>query len=93
MIISGPLASGTKTAIAGTALQLTATSQKLVNGIFIQTPSGNTAPIYIGVYGVTTATGFAIAAGATSPLIPVTDPSTIYAISTGGSQSLVWIGS
>ncbi len=91
MQTAGKVTGGVKSAIGGTALQLTATSQKLNNGVYVQAPSGNTQPVYIGPSGVTTGNGFAIAAGVTSPLIQCDDPSTLYAISSG-SQELRWIG-
>lgn len=89
---AGPVAGGAKAAIAGVALQLTTTSAPINKGIVIQALSTNTAPVYVGIAGVTAASGFPIAAGTTSPVIPVNDPSTLYVISTGGSQEVRWIG-
>lgn len=82
---------GAVTGIAGVAVQLTATSQKLVKGVKIQALSGNTAPVYVGPAGVTTMTGFPIAAGVVSEYIAEIDPSNLYLISTGGTQEIRWL--
>lgn len=92
MQTTGPLASGVKTGIGSTAVRLTTTSTPLNSGIYLQALSGNTVPVYIGGLGVTTATGFALAAGAISNLIPVQDAADIYLIAASGSNEVRFIG-
>lgn len=89
---SAPIAGGALAAIGGTALKLTATPLQLNNGIYIEALTGNGQTVYVGIVGVTTATGFPLVAGAISPLIGCVDPSTIFVIAPSGSNEVRWIG-
>ena len=74
----------------GTAQQLTA--NPVVNGVVIAAKSGNTAAIEVGNAGVTTSTGFILAAGASTPVIEVLNTNAIYLVGTSGDTFSV-IGS
>ena len=91
MQTTGPLVTARVTAIAAVAVQVTTTRTPLMTGFYVQAPAGNTAPVNVGIAGVTT-NGFAVAAGTTSPLIPGDDLSAVWLISTGGSQEVRIIG-
>ena len=91
---SGPLTANqtVTTTTLNVAVQLTTNNAPLNRGIYLQCPSTNAGLLYFGVTGVTTANGFGVAAGGTSVLIPVKDPSTIYVISASANQTVNWFG-
>jgi hypothetical protein len=93
MQICGPLISGSNSTInATTPTALTSTFTPVVGGIIIQAPAGNSQIIYLGGSNVTSANGFALAAGGSSPLLHINDVSKLYAISATGTQAVNWIG-
>lgn len=57
------------------------------HGVLVQSIASNVGNVYIGGSGVTTSNGIELIPGA-SIVYPVTDPSTIFAISAAGGQSL-----
>ena len=92
MQTTGPVSHGAKTGINATAQQLTPTPAPLVSGLYLQALATNTATVYVGISGVTVANGYPLAPGVASLLIPVQDASSLFVISTGGSQEVRWIG-
>lgn len=61
-------------------------------GVIIKAHDANTAKVYLGITGVTVATGYELGASQ-SIVIPVDDPSKIYAITTGSQiVSIMWLG-
>lgn len=90
--------SGTNTNIYGnqttsntTAVQLSATSHALSNGLIIQALSTNVASVFIGASAVTTSTGFELQPGqATS--IAVSNQNLPYVIGSNSTDGVCWIG-
>lgn len=76
--------------VGTTAAQIQSTST-VVNRVTVKALAANTAPIYIGVSGVTTATGFELSAGQSVDL-EIANLNQIYAISTVASQAACYIG-
>lgn len=73
------------------AVQFTATSRSLTNGLIIQALSTNTASIFIGDKSVTTANGFELQPGqATS--IAVNNQNLIYVVGSNATDKVCWIG-
>lgn len=82
--VAGQVAVGVAAAAIG--------SNVLVEGVIVQALSTNTATIFVGPSGVTTATGFELQPGqATS--IAVNNTNVIYAISGSAAQKLCYVGS
>lgn len=94
-VVHLPLASaivfGENADVDQTAEQLSATSTALRDGVWVQALSTNSGTLYIGGSGVTTSTGYPLAAGA-SVFVPIDDLSKIYAIGSADNQAVRWIG-
>lgn len=82
---------GQNTDIDASAEPLTATVTPCVSGITVKAMPTNTAKIYVGASGVTTATGYPLSAGE-SVFVPVDDVSKVYAIGGAANQAAAWIG-
>ena len=80
---------GTKTTTTA-AVQLSA--QAVTSGVFFTAPSTNAAAIEIGPVGLTTANGYRLAPGATSPSIPLSNLNQFYLIGANTSDVLTWVG-
>lgn len=84
-----------QTTVGTSAVQLTTNAEVLVKGVLIKAAAANSASIFVGKAGVaaTGATngGLALAAGE-GIFIPVEDASTIWLISTTGSQGVSFLG-
>lgn len=94
--ITEKIVHGAKSAIGATALQLTATSEKLVNGLLLVADPSNTGTIYAGKSGVTAGSadatdGIPLAAG-DALTIEVLDPSIIYLIASTTGQKVYYLG-
>lgn len=87
----GPTDNGAKTGIGDTAVALTDSTDRPSNGVTIFALATNSAPVYVGKAGVTTSTGYPVAAGAASPIIGCVSPSEIYLIAASGAQEVRWI--
>lgn len=93
---NGPWNVGTASAVinigqttsAVTAVQLSASSTIPTNGIIIQALSTNTASVFIGGSGVTTATGFELTSG--SSLTITSNLNTIYVIGSNATDKVCW---
>lgn len=85
---SNPIVSGVKT-VSTSAAALSANTLK--NGIVLTADSSNTGVIYVGGSGVTTATGYPLAAGA-SISYSVTNLNMIYIIGTNTTDVLHFTG-
>lgn len=73
------------------AVQLTASSEALSNGVIVQALSTNTASVFIGGSGVTTATGFELQPGqATS--VAISNLDLLYVIGSDNTDKVTWIG-
>ena len=93
MQTSSPTIGGALAAIGSvTALALSASVDRLNNGVTIRALSTNNAIVYVGPSGVTAANGYPLAAGDSVTVASVT-ASEIYAIAAAGTQELRWIGS
>lgn len=69
----------------GTAVSATGTTA--TRGVMIQANAANAGPVWIGNSNVVVGRGIELAAGACTPVLPVTDPSTLYAVgSTAGCK-------
>lgn len=95
---SGTWTTGSKTATLATgqkvlgtsSTQLTTTSVAVTNGTVVSALAGNAAPIYIGVSGVTSSTGFQLSPGQSIGLVP-TNQNVIYGVSTNGTDGVSWV--
>lgn len=67
----------------GTAISATGTTA--TRGIMIQADAANGGAVWIGDSTVVVGRGLELAAGACTPLLPVTDPSTLHAVGATGS--------
>jgi hypothetical protein len=76
------VATGTSAAITSVA-----TYRSAVQGILVQALSTNTVSLFVGASGVTVLTGIELEAGK-SIMLPITDPTKVYAISGSAAQSL-----
>ena len=86
-------ATGRKSSIGTTAVQITS-STHVSRGVQIIADSTNSVKVYVGISTVTANSadgtdGFPLAAGE-SVVVPVSDPSLIYAIAPSGSSSKVF---
>lgn len=72
----------------GTRVVAAATSAKF--GVRLKAAAGNTEPVFVGGFGVTTSTGYPLAAGEELP-IPVGNATDVYAICASGGQTLAAI--
>ena len=88
---------GSLGSIGATALQLTATSRKLAQGVTVKADAGNAGNfIFVGLIGVTagisapTTDGFKLAAGQEIE-IPIDDPSKIYVIGSTTGLAVSWV--
>jgi hypothetical protein len=70
------------------AVQLSSTSTVPTNGLIIQALSTNTASVFIGGSGVTTATGFELTSG--SSLTIISNLNTIYVIGSNATDKVCW---
>ena len=77
-----------QTTSAVTAVQLSASSTVPTNGLIIQALSTNTASVFIGGSGVTTATGFELTSG--SSLTITSNLNTIYVIGSNATDKVCW---
>lgn len=71
--------------VTGTAAALPSHACGLV---MLKAATANTQPITIGQSGVTAGAGWVLAAGASTPWIPISNVGLIYAIAASGSQTL-----
>ncbi len=77
---TGPMIYGQLGSIGATALQLTANTSPLGNGVLIKSMAANsTNKVYVGLVGVLTTTGYELASGE-SALFAVPDASKLYVI-------------
>ncbi|HVB24113.1 MAG TPA: hypothetical protein VNG51_19400 [Ktedonobacteraceae bacterium] len=74
-----------------TAVQLTATSKALSNGLIVQALAANTAKVYVGDSSVTTSTGFELQAGQACS-IAASNQNLVYVIGSNNTDKLCWIG-
>tara|TARA_B100000519_G_C14079056_1_gene360585 strand:+ start:349 stop:645 length:297 start_codon:yes stop_codon:yes gene_type:complete len=87
---------GSKTSISTTAVKITSTSSYAKRGVQIVATLANTVPVYIGPEGVTAGTsaattdGYPLQAGE-SIVIPVIDPTKIYAITASSTASISFL--
>jgi hypothetical protein len=79
---------GTSTATASPLVQ-PGFGAECYKGITVRAAAGNTDAIYVGMSGVTTTTGFVLAAGATVEIL-VDNPEKVFVVS-ASSQSYSWI--
>ncbi len=85
--VTGPV-SINQLAVGTAAVQVTATPGRLAWGVTIRPLSANTGKIYVGTSsGVTTASGFELAAGE-QHTFHVFDPSTLWLIASAASQAV-----
>jgi len=94
----GTIYHGSLGSIGATALQLTATSRRLLRGVRVKASVENAAThVYVGLVGVTAG----ISAAATDGfqlgkneeiLIEIDDPSKLYVISDSTGQAVTWLG-
>ena len=75
--------------VTGTQAQLP--SHALTGAVTLSTPASNTGTIYIGLTGVTTSTGFALAPGASISL-PIANTNLLYALGSHSGDVLTFIG-
>jgi hypothetical protein len=92
MQTAGPVFHGVLGSIGTTALQLTTNASPLNTGIRIKALAGNTNKVYVGLVGVTTATGYELSAG-NDVQVPCKDASTIYVIGGAAGQEVRFIAS
>ena len=78
-----------QTTSAVTATQLTASSIAMTNGVVIQALSTNTASVFIGNSGVTTANGFELTAGSSLTISP-SNINLVYVIGTNATDKVCW---
>jgi hypothetical protein len=78
-----------QTTSAVTATQLSSSSIAMTNGVVIQALSTNTASIYIGNSGVTTANGFELTAGSSLTISP-SNINLVYVIGTNATDKVCW---
>lgn len=84
---------GSKTSIGTSAVAITAATEFAKRGVQIVATLGNTVPVYIGPQGVTAGTsaattdGYPLQAGE-SIVVPVIDPTKIYAITASATASV-----
>lgn len=71
---------------SGTSVQLTSSTVDCRKGVLVKANGANTDKIYVGESGVTTTTGFELAA-TEQVVLPVLTASEVYAISASGTQS------
>jgi len=81
---------GGKSSIGGTAVQLTSSTVDCRRGILVKAAGANTAKIYVGESGVTSSTGFELAAGE-QVVLPVLTPSEVYVVGASGSQAASFV--
>lgn len=75
---------------SGADEQIVVASNPSKHGVIVKALPGNNGTIYVGLAGVTTATGFPLDAGETVT-IPVDDANKVYARSDINNQGLAWI--
>ena len=78
-----------QTTSAVTATQLTASSIAMTNGVVIQALSTNTASVFIGNSGVTTANGFELTAGSSLTISP-SNINLVYVIGANATDKICW---
>ena len=78
-----------QTTSAVTATQLTASSIAMTNGVVIQALSTNTASVFIGNSGVTTANGFELTAGSSLTISP-SNINLVYVIGANATDKVCW---
>ena len=78
-----------QTTSAVTAVQLSASSTVPTNGLIIQALSTNTASVFIGNSGVTTANGFELTAGSSVTISP-SNINLVYVIGTNATDKVCW---
>jgi hypothetical protein len=79
--------------INGTAKAMTTDSSPLNTGVRVKALAANaTDKVYIGLVGVTAATGYELVASA-EVLIPCRDASTLYVVGSGTTSAVSFIGS
>ena len=84
------------TAVGGTAVQLTNLAFQLDRGLLVKADAANSAPVWIGRKAVTadshSDTGGMPVEPGEALVLPVDDPSKVFAISTAADQDLAWMG-
>ena len=78
-----------QTTSAVTAVQLSASSTVPTNGLIIQALSTNTASVFIGNSGVTTANGFELTAGSSVTISP-SNINLVYVIGSNATDKVCW---
>ena len=78
-----------QTTSAVTAVQLSASSTVPTNGLIIQALSTNTASVFIGNSGVTTANGFELTAGSSLTISP-SNINLVYVIGSNATDKVCW---
>ena len=86
---------GSKSAIGGTALVLTASKVNAATGVLVKAAIANTGQVYVGDSSVTAAaadatSGFELNRGE-SVVMPVAKPSLIYVIGSAAGQKVFWV--
>lgn len=75
---------------SGASVQLTSSSVDCRKGMLVKAAGANTAKIYVGESGVTTTTGFELAA-TEQVVLPVLTASEVYSIAESGTQSASFV--
>lgn len=88
---TGPIQNG-QTTIGTTAAALSSSTAPFNQNVMIKAASTNTGAVYVGASGVTTSTGFPLAAGQ-SVTVGAVSPSVCYVIGSASGQAVAWIGS
>ena len=78
-------------AVGVAAVQMHPAGQALQQGVIVQAHPSNTGIVYVGVAGVTVATGFPLAPGA-SVTLPIPNTNQVYLIASVAAQTAAWIG-
>lgn len=89
--VSTTFAHGQNTDIdSGAAEQVVVASTPSKHGVLVKAMPGNTGNVFVGLVGVTTATGFPLDAGE-SLMVPVDDANKIYVIGSADNQAIAWV--
>ena len=89
-VSTGPVAHGAKS-IGTSAAALSTSTVPLVAGLTVKSITGNGGVVYVGITGVTTSTGYPLAAGESVP-VGATNPAEVFVIGSAGTQDVRWIG-
>jgi len=91
-----PKIEGGQMAVGASASPLSSDPSLKVETLILKAPDSNTAPVYFGVSGVTTSTGYPLSAGEQYQILPgngalglMPKPNEIYVVGTSGT--LAWV--